>query len=74
MVPNRLGTINIVTIVHDLVLSDSWRRCPEQRRDGLPITVFVLTTFMRGEPKDLIDAAAMDGASETASSRALCCR
>jgi len=51
MVPFRLGTFNIVTIVQDLVLSDSWRRCPDLRRAGLPITVFVLTTFMRGGPK-----------------------
>ena len=31
---------------------------------GLPITAFVLTTFMRGIPHDLMDAARMDGASE----------
>ncbi|MCZ2095538.1 MAG: carbohydrate ABC transporter permease [Anaerolineae bacterium] len=65
MVPIRLGTINIVTIVQDLGLSDSLAALiPIYVAMGLPITVFVLTTFMRGVPKDLIDAARMDGASE----------
>lgn len=65
MVPIRLGTINIVTIVQDFGLSDSLAALiPIYVAMGLPITVFVLTAFMRGVPKDLIDAARMDGASE----------
>jgi raffinose/stachyose/melibiose transport system permease protein len=31
---------------------------------GLPMAVFVLTSFMRGIPHELIDAAHVDGASE----------
>ena len=65
MIPIRLGTINLVTIVQDLGLSDSIAALiPIYVAMGLPITVFVLTTFMRGVPNDLIDAARMDGASE----------
>lgn len=65
MIPIRLGTINLVTIVQDLGLSDSIAALiPIYVAMGLPITVFVLTAFMRGVPHDLIDAARMDGASE----------
>src|SRR5690554_1012279 len=65
MIPIRLGTINLVTIVQDLGLSDSLAALiPIYVAMGLPITVFVLTAFMRGVPQDLIDAARMDGASE----------
>ncbi len=65
MVPIRLGTINIVTIVQDLGLSGKLSGLiPIYVAMGLPITAFVLTTFMREIPLDLIDAARMDGASE----------
>ncbi len=65
MIPIRLGTINLVTIVQDLGLSDSLAALiPIYVAMGLPITVFVLTAFRRGVPQDLIDAARMDGASE----------
>lgn len=65
MIPIRLGTINIVTIVQDLGLNNSLSGLiPIYVAMGLPITVFVLTAFMRGVPQDLIDAARIDGASE----------
>ncbi len=65
MVPIRLGTINIVTIVQDLGLSGKLTGLiPIYVAMGLPITAFVLTTFMRDIPLDLMDAARMDGASE----------
>ena len=65
MIPIRLGTINIVTMVQDLGLSNRLESLiPIYVAMGLPITVFVLVTFMRGIPQDLIDAARMDGASE----------
>ncbi|GEM_PF-29061 len=93
MVPIRLGTINIVTIVQDLDLSGKLQSTgickssflgdfglekllnygvcgklpdliPIYVAMSLPITIFVLTTFMRGIPRDLTDAARMDGASE----------
>ena len=65
MVPIRLGTINIVTIVQDLGMSGQLQGLiPIYVAMGLPITAFVLTSFMRDIPQDLIDAARMDGASE----------
>ncbi len=65
MIPIRLGTINIVTIVQDLGLNNQLTGLiPIYVAMGLPITIFVLTAFMRGVPQDLIDAARMDGASE----------
>jgi raffinose/stachyose/melibiose transport system permease protein len=57
--------INIVTIVQDLGLSGKLTGLiPIYVAMGLPITAFVLTTFMRDIPLDLMDAARMDGASE----------
>jgi raffinose/stachyose/melibiose transport system permease protein len=93
MVPIRLGTINIVTIVQDLNLGGKLVSIATALQDiglhirdsdiqsigqfgqlvglipiyvamGLPITAFVVTSFMRTIPQDLIDAARMDGASE----------
>jgi raffinose/stachyose/melibiose transport system permease protein len=65
MVPIRLGTINIVTIVQDLGLQGNLLALiPIYVAMGLPIAVFILTAFMRGVPHDLIDAARIDGASE----------
>ncbi len=65
MVPIRLGTINIVTIVQDLGLQGKLTALiPIYVAMGLPISAFILTAFMRGVPRDLIDAARIDGASE----------
>lgn len=65
MIPIRLGTINIVSIVQDLGLSGRLESLiPIYVAMGVPIAVFVLTSFMRDIPQDLIDAARMDGASE----------
>jgi raffinose/stachyose/melibiose transport system permease protein len=65
IIPIRLGTINIVTIIQDLGLNGKLEGLVLiYTAMGLPISVFVLTTFMRGIPQDLIDAAQIDGASE----------
>lgn len=65
MVPIRLGTINIVTIVQDIGLGGKLvGLIPIYVAMGLPITAFVVTTFMKGIPYDLVEAARMDGASE----------
>jgi len=78
MVPIRLGTINIVTIVQDIgdAIDSLFPMLPFHFTGsyvslmpiyiamGLPITAFVLTAFMRGIPQDLTDAARIDGASE----------
>lgn len=65
MIPIRLGTINIFQIVQSLNLIDNvFGLLPVYIAMGLPISVFVLTSFIRTIPHELIDAAHVDGASE----------
>lgn len=65
MIPIRLGTINIVTLVQAIGLNGRLEGLiPIYVAMGVPMGVFVLTSFMRGIPQDLLDAARMDGASE----------
>ena len=65
MIPIRLGTINIFQIIQSMGLTNSvFSLIPVYVAMGLPISVFVLTTFIRGLPGDLIDAARVDGAGE----------
>lgn len=65
MVPIRLGTLNIFTIVQSLGLIDSlFGLLPIYVAMSLPIATFVLTEFIRGLPSELRDAAYVDGASE----------
>jgi len=65
MVPIRLGTINIFQIVRSLGLLDTiYSLFPIYIAMGMPLTIFVLTSFIKAIPRDLIDAARVDGASE----------
>ncbi|MCB0046156.1 MAG: carbohydrate ABC transporter permease [Caldilineaceae bacterium] len=65
MIPIRLGTINILQIVIALGLSDTiYSLFPVYIAMGLPITVFILTTFIRSIPREIGDAARVDGANE----------
>jgi len=65
MIPIRLGTINIFQIVRSLGLLDTiYSLFPIYIAMGMPLTIFVLTSFIRAIPHDLIDAARVDGASE----------
>lgn len=65
MIPIRLGTINIVTLVQAIGLNGRLEGLiPIYVAMGVPMGVFVLTSFMRGIPQDLLDAARMDRASE----------
>ena len=64
MVPIRLGTINISQIIRGLGLMGSmYSLIPVYVAWGLPIAVFVLTTFIQELPKELMEVAALDGAS-----------
>ena len=64
MVPIRIASINLLGIVKDLGLLDSlWGLLPIYAAMGLPMGVFVLTEFIRGIPKEIINAARIDGAS-----------
>ena len=65
MIPIRLGTINIFQIIRSMGLLDTiFSLFPVYIAMGLPITTFVLTTFIRAIPQDISDAARVDGASE----------
>lgn len=65
MVPIRLGTINIFTIVQSLgMINKAWGLIPIYVAMSMPISIFVLTEFIRALPSELRDAAYVDGASE----------
>ncbi|HEU4741047.1 MAG TPA: carbohydrate ABC transporter permease [Meiothermus sp.] len=65
MVPIRLGTIGILQLAVNLDLVNTlWILILVYTAQGIPLAVFVLTSFMRQLPKDLKDAARIDGASE----------
>jgi len=64
MIPIRLGTINIFQIIKSLGLMGSvFSLVPVYIAWGLPIAVFVLTTFIQDIPRELTESAAIDGAS-----------
>ncbi|HPH97403.1 MAG TPA: carbohydrate ABC transporter permease [Anaerolineaceae bacterium] len=65
MIPIRLGTLDLVRLIKTLGLQDSlWSLIPVYVAMGMPIATFVLTAFIKGLPKDMFDAAKVDGASE----------
>jgi raffinose/stachyose/melibiose transport system permease protein len=66
LIPIRLGTINIIHIVKALGLIDNLiGLIPIYVAMGVPIAVLVLTAYLRTIPEELIDAARIDGASES---------
>jgi raffinose/stachyose/melibiose transport system permease protein len=65
MIPIRLGTVGILGIIKSLGLIDTLTGLIlVYTAMGLPLAVFVLTQFMGQIPRDLKDAARVDGASE----------
>jgi len=65
MIPIRLGTVSLVRLIVDLNLINTlWALIFVYIAQGLPISVFILTSFMQQVPRDLKDAARVDGASE----------
>ncbi|HEX7973287.1 MAG TPA: carbohydrate ABC transporter permease [Anaerolineales bacterium] len=65
LIPIRLGTISIIQIIIALKLNNSLvGLIPIYVAMGIPIAILVITAFIRSLPKDLLDAAAIDGASE----------
>jgi raffinose/stachyose/melibiose transport system permease protein len=65
MVPIRLGTVGILRLIVDLHLTNTlWSLILVYTAQGIPLAVFILTLFMRQLPRDLKDAARIDGASE----------
>lgn len=65
MIPIRLGTVSILRLVVDLKLVNTlWALILVYTAMGLPLTIFILSSFMRQVPRELKEAARLDGASE----------
>jgi raffinose/stachyose/melibiose transport system permease protein len=65
MIPIRLGTVGILRLMVSLgLVNNLLALILVYIAQALPLTVFILTTFMRQVPRDLKEAARLDGASE----------
>ncbi|MBV8586244.1 MAG: carbohydrate ABC transporter permease [Verrucomicrobia bacterium] len=65
MVPIRLGTVGILQLIVGLHLTNTLAGLIlVYTAQGIPLAVFILTIFMRQLPRDLKDAARIDGANE----------
>ena len=65
MIPIRLGTVGILRLMVSLGLVNTLTGLILiYVAQSLPLTIFILSQFMRQVPKDLKDAARIDGASE----------
>jgi raffinose/stachyose/melibiose transport system permease protein len=65
MIPIRLGTVSILSLVVALGLTNNLLALIlVYTAAGLPLAVFVLSSFFREVPRDLEDAARIDGAGD----------
>ena len=65
MIPIRLGTINIFQIIRSLNMMGSvYGLIPVYIAWGLPMAIFILTTFIQDLPGELMESASIDGASK----------
>jgi len=63
MIPIRIASINLLGLVKDLGLMDKLGGLfPIYVAMGLPMGVFVLTEFIKSVPKEILNAARIDGA------------
>ena len=63
MLPIRIASIRLLGIMKSIKLINTiWSLLPIYTAMGLPIAVFVLTEYMRQFPKELMEAAHVDGA------------
>ncbi|CAN5749373.1 carbohydrate ABC transporter permease [soil metagenome] len=63
MIPIRIGTVSILRLMVDLGLTNTQLGLIlVYTAAGLPLAVFILTTFFMGVPQELVDAARVDGA------------
>ena len=62
MMPIKIASIRILELVRDLgLLNTIWSLVPIYVAMGLPIAIFVLTEFIRKIPRELTEAALIDG-------------
>lgn len=65
MIPIRIGTVSILRLMVRLGLVNTlWSLILVYSAQGLALTIFILSQFMSQVPRDLKDAARVDGASE----------
>jgi raffinose/stachyose/melibiose transport system permease protein len=65
MIPMRLGILPLYLLMRDLNLLDTpFSLILTYAASGMPMSVLLLATFFRTLPRDLEDAARMDGCSE----------
>ena len=65
MIPIRLGTVGILRLVSSMGLVNTLTALIlVYTAQGLPLTIFVLQSFMTQVPRELKEAARVDGASE----------
>lgn len=65
MIPIRLGTVSLLRLMASLSLVNTLTGLILiYIAQGLPMTIFILSQFLRQVPKELKDAARIDGASE----------
>lgn len=65
MIPIRLGTVSILRLVVAMgLINTRTALILVYTAMGLPLTIFILTQFMRQVPRELKEAARIDGASE----------
>jgi raffinose/stachyose/melibiose transport system permease protein len=65
MIPIRLGTVSLLELMVDLNLVNKLLSLIlVYIAQALPLTIFILTEFMRQVPREMKDAARIDGASE----------
>lgn len=64
MMPIKIASIKLLEMVRALGLHNSiWALVPIYVAMGLPIAIFVLTEFIRQIPRELLEAAMVDGSS-----------
>jgi raffinose/stachyose/melibiose transport system permease protein len=65
MISIRLGSVGIVRLMSTLGLTNTiWALLVVYTAAGLPLTIFIMTQFMRQIPTELKQAARIDGANE----------
>lgn len=63
MLPIRIASIKLIEIMKSLgLLNTIWSLVPIYVAMGFPISVFIMTTFIRTVPKELTESAFIDGA------------
>ncbi len=66
MIPIRLGILPLYLLMRDLNLIDTpFALILTYTASGMPMSVFLLSVFFRNLPRELEDAARMDGCTET---------